>query len=70
MADFGRDFCWEWELLLGVVKGHVKQHMKMYYEFSKFYHQIARGSAEGCTDCPKQSEPGAGACSPLKSSDV
>ena len=19
-----RDFCWEWELLLGVVKGHVK----------------------------------------------
>ena len=24
MADFGSDFCWEWELLLGVVKGHVK----------------------------------------------
>ena len=24
MADFGSAFCWEWELLLGVVKGHVK----------------------------------------------
>lgn len=24
MTDFGRDFYWEWELLLGVVKGHVK----------------------------------------------
>ena len=24
MADFGSAFYWEWELLLGVVKGHVK----------------------------------------------
>lgn len=24
MADFGSAFCWEWELLLGVMKGHVK----------------------------------------------
>lgn len=24
MAGFGSVFCWEWELLLGVVKGHVK----------------------------------------------
>lgn len=24
MADFGSAFCWEWDLLLGVVKGHVK----------------------------------------------